>query len=399
MSLYTQNIENILDQYDADFEHYAAYADRLVVILHELFDRTTIPISSISGAIMSRGQLRDRLLTKGAVYNDLNDFNDLISLKVITYFFDDINFAISIIGRQFVLAEIALTELEEAAQGHFGIMMKRLTLMLPEEKYHQVEYSRFSAMKAELKVRSALQHSWFKVKDVFDAMAAANNIPPTQINQLAQVSYLLKMADAELCRIKSSLSKKRESAAGAESGKEEIQEQPQQPQPAPQHAAAPQIQNTSPVQHDSTEDDQKRLGTFLSELEGFILNDRVVRALDRNIADYFNTRLTYDDDFAETLAKVFINIKLDAINSIKVQLDGNRTTINSLMKHIFGDMAKEELEVVNRGSSLLVLFYVLIAQTGNIEIIKRQIRDFSALEEGSVDEFANDLLFYYRKSV
>jgi putative GTP pyrophosphokinase len=398
VSLYSKNIENILDDYDADFGLYKAYVDRLLIILNEVFNRTTIPINSITGHLMSRGALRNKLLAKGAVYNTLDDIDNLISLKVVTYFHDDINFSISLISKEFLLEEYPLTEMEEATQNHFGILMKRLSLMLPEEKYRQVEYERFASMRTELKVRSALQNSWFKVKDIFDDIAKKNHITSTEINQLAQVSYLLKMADAELCRIKTALINKNRDDE-TEPAPENNQNQPRQ-ESHPQEAKTEQSQREySSPQEATSEMDIGEYTKFLREIESFVLNDRVVRALDRNIADYYGTRLTYREDFSASLARIFINIHLSSIGSIKVQLDDNRDTINNLMKHIFGDMLETELDDVNRGSSLLVLFYVLIAQTGNIEIIKRQIRDHSALEDISVDEFSNDLLFYYRKSV
>ncbi len=398
MSLYSKNIESILDSYDADFELYKSYCDRLVVILQALFDTTTIPINSISGDLMSRGDLRTRLLAKGAVYNDLNDIRDLLKITVVTYFHDDINLATSIIAREFDIEEIPLNELEEAAQNHFGILMKRHSLLLPEGKYRQVEYERFAAIKTELKVRSALQHSWFRVKKVFDGIAASNNITETEINQLAQVSYLLKMADAELCRIKGSLLTKGPDPAATtmDSGDPEplVREQP----PAKRHPP-PQRETTPAESEEFPPVDAVEHEKFLKEIEDFILNDRVVRASDRKIADFLNTTLVYDGDFVAAVTVIYTNMRLYSISSIKVLLDENRDVINKFMRHIYGDMSQSEHDNVKRGSSLLVLFYILIAQSGNLELIKKHIRNYSALENMSVDEFATDLLYYYRKSV
>ncbi|MBF0194532.1 MAG: hypothetical protein HQL71_08225 [Magnetococcales bacterium] len=210
MSLYSKNIDNILDEYDANFDHYKSYKDRLVVILKELFNKTTIPIHSVSGSIMSRGELRSKLIAAGAIYNSLGDIHNLVSLTVVTYFYDDINLSLSLIGKEFFVEEIALSELEEEAQKHFGILIKRHSLMLPDSKNGRVENERFSSVRAELKVRTSLQDSWFLVKNVFNDIADRDNLTISEIDQLAQVSYLLKAADTELCRIKTSLAEKKE---------------------------------------------------------------------------------------------------------------------------------------------------------------------------------------------
>lgn len=401
MSLYSKNIENILDKYDADYDLYKSYNDRLVVILREVFNKTTIPIRSISGNIMSRGLLRNKLMAKGAIYNSLSDIHNLVSLTVVTFFHDDINLAISIISKEFFIKEVKLSETEEAAQNHFGILMKRLSLMLPDTKYRHVEYERFSSIGAELIVRTALQDTWFKVKNIFDNMANENNITAREIEQLAQVSYLLKMADTELCRVKSSLTlenKHEDTVQPTKTTKDkssQISEQTKDKSYTQEDVS----QARQFDQHHHTEVAEEGLSRFLSEVDEFILNDRVARALDRNISDYFNTTLTYNKEFTESLARIFINMQLNTVSSIKVQLDEHREVISTIMKHIFGEMTENQPNDIHRGSSLLVLFYVLIAQTGNIEIIKRQVRDYTALEDISVDEFANDLLFYYRKSV
>ncbi|MBF0382047.1 MAG: hypothetical protein HQL69_13570 [Magnetococcales bacterium] len=402
MSLYSKNIESILDKYDADYDLYKSYKDRLVVVLNELFNRTTIPIRSISGTIMSRGALRNKLMAKGAIFNSLSDIHDLVSIRVVTYFHDDINLSISIISKEFIIEKIPLTPSEEAAQTHFGILMERLALILPESKYSQVEYERFSYISAELKVISAIQESWFKVKDVFDDIALKNSSTDKEINRLAQVSYLLKMADEELSRIKTSLT----SNSGGRDNNESTAdtgyqlEQNRDGDITTDNSSGDNSLNTAQTnQHNSIDESEEEYVKFIAELDSFILNDRVVRALDRNISDFFDTTLTYNEEFLSSLAYIYINMQLSSVSSIKVQLDDNRDVINTLMKHVFGDMSKSSPEYVYRGSSLLVLFYVLIAQTGNIEIIKRQIKDYAALDNMSADEFANDLLFYYRKSV
>ncbi|MBF0445145.1 MAG: hypothetical protein HQL68_06115 [Magnetococcales bacterium] len=343
--------------------------------------------------------MRNKLLEKGAIYNELGDIKNLVSITVVSYFQDDINLSVSIINKEFIIENIPLTTLENDAQNQFGILLQRFNLILPETKYRQVEYERYTSIHAQLNVRTALQDSWSNVKNVFDEMVVNNNINSNDINQLAQVSYLLKMADAELCRIKSALISQNTNRESNSSNTASTQEQtvashqqniPSQLQDKNSHATDNEQQ---------TEQSDAEFMRFVSELETFILNDRVARALDRKISDYFNATLTYNDEFLSSLASIYTNMRLNAVNSIKVQLDENREVISTLMKHVFGDMSDNAPENVYRGSSLLVLFYILIAQTGNIEIIKRQIQDNSALEGITTDEFANDLLFYYRKSV
>lgn len=483
MALYSQNIESILDKYDESFDIYKSYNDRLLMILRELFNKTDIPISAITGTLMSRGALRNRLLAKGSAYERLEDVDDLISLQVVTYFHDDINLSIFEMSREFVLEEFPLTQIEEAAQDQFGILMKRLSLMLPEEKANQLEFARFSNVRAQLKVRTTLQNAWFEVKDIFDDIAKRNQCPGHEINQLAQVSYLLKIADAELCRIRASLTNPKpaknqeiarpsadektppplpsspvktakavgtsqttvvtikapaEKNASVESPVKSVREpedDDHDPPDAPiesekKRPSSPSSKESAPdpavdekatahttlpawaeeirkeveegIEAKTAEEiaaKQARYDTFLEEIESFVLNDAMVRELDRNIADYYNTRLSYKQTFTASLAQIFIDIDLDGIAQIQGALAQNKKVIVNLIKHIFGDALETTMDDVNRGSSLLVLFYVTIAQTGDVEYIKKHIRNHTALKGMSIEEFANDLLFYYNRSI
>ncbi len=275
--------------------------------------------------------------------------------------------------------------------------------------------ARFASIRSELKVRTSLQDSWFLLKNVFNDIANRNNLTLSEIDQLAQVSYLLKAADTELCRIKSSLASKNENdktvnqklvkngeqlnITELDTDKSYAHKDTYESIKTDNNAQEHLSQSKQSDQHNNIETDEADLSIFISEIESYILNDSLVRELDRDISDHFDTSLTYDQSFAESLASIFRNMRMDKIDTIKTRLNENKKVISTLMKHIFGDMTGTQPTNVHRGSSLLILFYILIAQTCNIEIIKRHIRDYTNLEGLTVDEFANDLLFYYKKSV
>lgn len=394
MTLYSNTIQSILDEYDEKFDIYKSYKNRLLFVLEEVFNKTTIPIHSISSKLMSRGSLRNKFLEKGVVYESLDQVDNLISIQIVTYFSDDINIAASMVSREFLLKNIPLSKADEENQARFGIPLKRFSLGLTEENYNRIEYERFSSIKVELKIRSALLNSWFEVKDIFDKMTKADQISAENVGQLAQVSYLLKMADAELVRIRASLVKNRGVNDTKSSLTKEI---------SPKNRAVTKDNGKEGKKEEKDEAvrlfERERHSRLVKEIEKFILNDRMVRELDREIADYYNTKLMYSGDFVSSLAYMLIRIKLDAIMDIKTDLRSNKHIIMGMMKYIFGDTSKVDIEFINKGSTLIVLFYIIIAQTGNVEVIKNHIKNVVDLNGMSVDDFANNLLFYYKKCV
>ncbi|MBF0270673.1 MAG: hypothetical protein HQL98_01170 [Magnetococcales bacterium] len=382
--LHAQHVSNLLDQYDESFDLYRAYSERLLINLGEVFNKTTLPISAISGDLMSRATLKKVLTEKGGYYTRLRDIENLITVRVVVYFSDDIELAVSLINKEFALDDCVIPLLDVPDQDRFGINTRRFDIKLLTEQYARPEYQRFGALKAELEIRTVLQHSWSEVKGIFDVLVGRARIPGQNVNKLAQISYLLKMADEELVRIKDQIVHQNAMLNAATTSPFEAT-----PVALPEEPA---FQELKPV-------DPEKRAAFAVRLEAFILNDAVIRDMDRAIADHYETKLLYRDNFVSTLSEVFLRLGFDREERLREELIANKTVILVMMKNIFGDTSKTGVEFIHKGSALLVLFYVLLAKTGNVEIIKKNVRNYISLRGITVDDFASDLLTHYKKTI
>ncbi|MBF0262006.1 MAG: hypothetical protein HQL97_09265, partial [Magnetococcales bacterium] len=200
--LHAQHVSTLLDQYDESFELYRAYSERLMINLGEVFNKTSLPISAISGDLMSRSSLKKFLTERGGYYSRLRDIENLITVRVVVYFSDDIDLAVTLINKEFALDDSFQPVSEIPDQDRFGINTRRFDIKLVTDQYARPEYQRFNGLKAELEIRTVLQHSWSEVKGIFDVLVGKSRLPGQNVNKLAQISYLLKMADEELVRIK-----------------------------------------------------------------------------------------------------------------------------------------------------------------------------------------------------
>ncbi|MBF0628093.1 MAG: hypothetical protein HQL91_07715 [Magnetococcales bacterium] len=398
--LHAQHISNLMDQYDESFDLYRSYNERLLINLGEVFNKTTLPISAIAGDLMSRPTLKKMLTEKGGYYSRLRDIENLITVRVVVYFSDDIELAVSLISKEFALDDCFQPLHENPDQDRFGINTRRFDIKLLPEQYARPEYQRFGSLKAELEIRTVLQHSWSEVKGIFDMLLGRSRLPGQNVNKLAQISYLLKMADEELVRIKDQILHQNAMMAGtgmpAVGVAGAVAAGPGLPvEPT---IAAPLVEAT--ISQEPKPVDPQLQAAFATRLESFILNDAVVRDMDRAIADHYETRLVYRDNFVSSLSEVFLRLGLDREERLREELTAHKSVILVLMKNIFGDSSRTTpVELIHKGSSLLVLFYVLLARTGNVEIIKKNVRNYISLRGISVEEFANDLLLYYKKTV
>ncbi|MBF0339860.1 MAG: hypothetical protein HQL95_02710 [Magnetococcales bacterium] len=384
--LHAQHVSTLLDQYDEHFELYRSYSERLLINLGEVFNKTTLPISAISGDLMSRATLKKFLTERGGYYSRLRDIENLITVRVVVYFSDDIDLAVSLINKEFALDDSFQPILDVPDQDRFGINTRRFDIKLLPEQYTRPEYLRFVSLKSELEIRTVLQHSWSEVKGIFDALVGRSRIPGQNVNKLAQISYLLKMADEELVRIKDQILHQNAIANATNTT------------PYDGIGTAPPVVEDPVLQELRPVDPDKQIA-YAARLETFILNDAMIRDTDRSIADHYETKLLFRENFVMTLSEVFLRLGLDREERLREELTANKLVILAMMKTIFGDTSKSGVEFIHKGSSLLVLFYVLLAKTGNVEIIKKNVRNYISLKGISVDDFANDLLTHYKKTM
>ncbi|MBF0614833.1 MAG: hypothetical protein G8237_02930 [Magnetococcales bacterium] len=401
--LQAQHVSNLLDQYDESFDLYRSYNERLLLNLGEVFNKTTLPVSAIAGDLMSRPALKKMLVEKGGYYTRLRDIENLITVRVVVYFSDDIDLAINLIGKEFALDDCCLPLHETPDHERFGINIRRFDIKLLPEQYARPEYQRYATLKAELEIRTVLQHSWSEVKGIFDVLMGRSRLPGQNVNKLAQISYLLKMADEELVRIKDQIMHQNMAMGTAPGGGVVMP-----PVAAPVEYAAPANPSHAPVVPAATVEpasqepkpvDPQKQAAFATRLEAFILNEALIRDIDRSIADHYETRLVYRENFVSSLSEVFLRLGFDREERLLEELTAHKNVILIMMKNIFGDTSKAAVEYIHKGSALLVLYYVLLAKTGNVDIIKKNVRNYISLKGISVEEFANDLLAYYKKTV
>ncbi|MBF0295920.1 MAG: hypothetical protein HQL96_12090 [Magnetococcales bacterium] len=349
---------------------------------------------------MSRGSLKKILMERGGFYNHLKDLGNVISVRVVVYFNSDVESAIALIRTAFVLNEVQEEDAAREGGGEqFGILTRRFAIQFLPEYYERLEYQRFASIRARLEIRTVLQHSWSEMREIFDLMINRAKVPGHNLQKLAQISFLLKMADDELVRIKEQIM----SQAGMAQPQTNVVAfglpESSTPPPVQTAVAQPPPEEAPPAFQEETRIDERRRIFFVKKLEIFILNDPLIRELDRAIADHYETRLVYRESFVVSLTDVFLRIRVDDEERLREELAGNKAIILSLMKNIFGNTSRTALEFIHKGSSLLVLYYVLLARTGNFEIVKRNVKNYISLQGITLEAFANELLNHYRMAV
>ncbi|MBF0107980.1 MAG: hypothetical protein HQL76_02225 [Magnetococcales bacterium] len=365
---------------------------------------------------MSRKELKDLLAKNEPAYSRIEDVVNLIVLKVVMFFNDDIDTAVAVLRKEFILEHATFADGDDLDP--LGINMHRFSLSLLPEFHQRIEYRRFSSLKVQLELRTVLQHSWSEVKAVFDPNLREAGHSGRHANKLAQISYLLKTADDELVRIKEFFVREGTVALGeGKKSNEPVAKVPETVAPPPE----PAVKSPGPASKGTTEPvtrsaeaelsvetrgvqegillDEPKQVLFMKAMEAFILDDSVVRGLDRTIADHYETKLVFKDRFVDSLVEIYLRIGIDSIGRIRDELVAHKQIVLAIMQHVFKDPEQPVVEFISKGASLLVLYYALLAETGNLGIIRKNLRDHAAIKGMSPEAFAIDLLNHYKKAI
>ncbi|WP_242785636.1 GTP pyrophosphokinase [Bacillus cereus] len=101
----------------------------------------------------------------GNKYSTLNDITDISGIRVITYFSDDVDKVASMIQNEFEIDETNSVDKRTLLDpDRFGYLSLHYVIKLNTLRTSLVEYQRFKDLKAEVQIRSILQHAWAEIE-------------------------------------------------------------------------------------------------------------------------------------------------------------------------------------------------------------------------------------------
>ncbi|VVE52913.1 GTP pyrophosphokinase YwaC [Pandoraea aquatica] len=199
----TKNI--ILKEYDQKSALYAAYGQKLSELVQELLNDSKVAFHSVSFRKKERLSLSNKLNKPGATYERLSDITDICGLRVITYFEDDVKKVSKIFSSELEIDEANSSDKSESLDpDRFGYLSVHFVVSNGQERNKLTEYKRFDGIKAEIQVRSILQHAWAEIEHDL-GYKSRDGIPKTVRRRFSRLAGLLELADQEFRTIREEL--------------------------------------------------------------------------------------------------------------------------------------------------------------------------------------------------
>lgn len=329
------SVDEILNEYDQKIHLNREFSQSMVALVSALISSSSIQAHSITSRVKDKESLSKKIKKKDK-YTALNQLTDIVGLRVITNYSDEVDTIAAIIEREFqVDEENSIDKRATLDPDRFGYLSLHYVISLNSNRGDLIEYQRFSELKFEIQIRSILQHTWAEIEHDIGYKTKIE-IPKKIRRQFSRLAGLLEIADDQFINIREDLKKY----------EKEVQEN---------ITKSPEFVEIDAV----------------SILE-FIITNVLVQDLDKTIAEECGFKIQeVDKSIASRHIKYLKYFGIESISQLAEEIEKNK---NNILLRV-ADIKKEgdEMgETASRGLSIFYLHQVLAAKMNNI----KQVREF-----------------------
>jgi putative GTP pyrophosphokinase len=196
---------SIIKQYDTQHTLYSEFCERVHVLLEQLLKNSAISVHSITARMKTRESCLKKVAKKGASYSTIGDITDIAGIRVIAYFSDQVDEIAKMIKNEFdVDIKNSIDKRAILDPDRFCYLSLHYVVSLSSARCAFPEYNTFTGLKAEIQIRSILQHAWAEIEHDL-GYKTSGEVPRSARRQFARLAGLLELADDEFVKIRSDL--------------------------------------------------------------------------------------------------------------------------------------------------------------------------------------------------
>lgn len=201
-------MENIYDTIKEEFHNnvsnYYLYLDLLSSTLKNLLNQSGVEYNILEGRVKSYDSFFRKYELKRHKYKDpFSEITDLIGIRIVTYYREDVDAIIKIIFKNFEIDyENSVNKLVNLEPDRMGYLSVHYVCKLKPENFKDSEKKLANlGIKFELQIRTSLQHAWAAIDHKLRYKTMVK-LPKKIERKLYRISALLEIADSEFSHIK-----------------------------------------------------------------------------------------------------------------------------------------------------------------------------------------------------
>jgi putative GTP pyrophosphokinase len=197
-------MEAILKEFDKKQSLYNDFRLKISELITQLLKAKQINYHQITSRIKDKDSLSKKLSRKDA-YTSLVEITDIGGCRIITYFEDDVDKVAKVIEREFEIDQANSIDKRKIDYDRFGYQSLHYVVSLDSKREALTENFQFKGLKAEIQIRSILQHGWAEIEHDI-GYKGEHSIPDIAKRRFSRISALLETADLEFVALRNDLS-------------------------------------------------------------------------------------------------------------------------------------------------------------------------------------------------
>lgn len=198
--------EAIMEEYRRQRPLMLEIESKITKMLHEYLDASDVVVAAVESRVKTEESLAGKLERKGSKYKSLADITDLVGVRIITFYLDDVDVVASAVERLFEVDwQNTVDKRRLHALNSFGYQSLHYICRMPDmpcgtaDTSSDVKHYRF-----EIQMRTLLQHAWSNINHDTGYKSGVE-IPREYIRNLNRIAGMLELADEQFSRIRAEL--------------------------------------------------------------------------------------------------------------------------------------------------------------------------------------------------
>ena len=190
----------LLDAYHKELPRMEQLSEQASSLLQAALREQNIELNTFERRVKTEESLAGKLEKKGYKYRTLYDITDVVGIRVVTYYTDDVDKVAAIAKQIFDVDWKNSVDKRKHQLNSFGYLSLHYICYLKEGPLRTIPF--------EIQMRTALQHVWSAIEHDIGYKGAVK-LPPEFVRQFSRLAGMLEMADDEFSRLRTTMTEYR----------------------------------------------------------------------------------------------------------------------------------------------------------------------------------------------
>lgn len=196
MTIQSHHVEELIEAWRLQLPLLKQLEEQASDMLQKALREQSIQLNAFEHRIKTEKSLTGKLEKKGYKYETLFDITDLVGIRVVTYYTDDVDKVAVITKQIFDIDWKNSVDKRKHQLDSFGYLSLHYICYLKEGPMRNIPF--------EVQMRTALQHVWSAIEHDIGYKGAVK-LPPEFVRQFSRLAGMLEMADDEFSRLRTTM--------------------------------------------------------------------------------------------------------------------------------------------------------------------------------------------------